>query len=275
MKIVKFGAAASAKTDERELELLNAFAKTQLKVDEVYIFSVLLCDNEVDRDLERFPVETLKELGELFVGATGICDHEWRSENQVARIYRTELVTDPERLNSLRSYPAAKLDRSAEYVCISLKKGEIFSSGMGNYLGCRQTEKGVAELYGFKAAVSIAADIYVPASGIGAGRCVALADSLCSALENAPQDLKVLGFECGDAVFCSMLLRDAAQPMQRLRWLVLKEFNILPFSDEGRAVDDGELLRMAAQLVLDRRLSLADVNPSFSAEKFSEAMKHG
>ena len=61
MKIVKFGAAASAKTDERELELLNAFAKTQLKVDEVYIFSVLLCDNEVDRDLERFPVETLKE----------------------------------------------------------------------------------------------------------------------------------------------------------------------------------------------------------------------
>ena len=101
MKIVKFGAAASAKTDERELELLNAFAKTQLKVDEVYIFSVLLCDNEVDRDLERFPVETLKELGELFVGATGICDHEWRSENQVARIYRTELVTDPERLNSL------------------------------------------------------------------------------------------------------------------------------------------------------------------------------
>lgn len=73
----------------------------------------------------------------------------------------------------------------------------------------------------------------------------------------------------------SMLLRDAAQPMHRLRWLVLKEFNILPFSDEGRAVDDGELLKMAAQLVLDRRLSLADVNPSFSAEKFSEAMKRG
>ena len=40
-------------------------------------------------------------------------------------------------------------------------------------------------------------------------------------------------------------------------------------------MDDGELLKMAAQLVLDRRLSLADVNPSFSAEKFSEAMKRG
>lgn len=101
MKIVKFGSAASAEKNAQELELLNAFAKTELKAEEVYLFSVLLCDNEVDRDCECFPISTLKELGELFVGATGICDHEWRSENQVARIYRTELVTDAERKNSL------------------------------------------------------------------------------------------------------------------------------------------------------------------------------
>ena len=57
-------------------------------------FRCVLCDNEVDRDFERFSVSTLRELSELFVGATGICDHDWRSENQVARIYRTELVTE-------------------------------------------------------------------------------------------------------------------------------------------------------------------------------------
>ena len=34
-------------------------------------------------------------------------------------------------LNAVRSYPAAKLDRSAEYVCISLKKGEILADGKG------------------------------------------------------------------------------------------------------------------------------------------------
>lgn len=94
MKIIKDGSAAKTQCTPEELEAINAFARTQLSQQEVYTFSVLLCDNEVDRDLERFSVQTLRELGELFVGATGICDHEWRSENQVARIYRTELVTE-------------------------------------------------------------------------------------------------------------------------------------------------------------------------------------
>ena len=94
MKIIKDGSASGSVCTEQELQAINAFAKAQLTADEVYAFQVLLCDNEVDRDFERFSVSTLRELSELFVGATGICDHDWRSENQVARIYRTELVTE-------------------------------------------------------------------------------------------------------------------------------------------------------------------------------------
>lgn len=101
MKVIKEGKTREAVSVPEELERVNAFAKAQLKEDDVYIFSVKLCDNEVDRDFERFSEVTLKELGELFVGATGICDHEWRSENQVARIYRTELVTEREKKTSL------------------------------------------------------------------------------------------------------------------------------------------------------------------------------
>ncbi len=100
MKIIKDGSAAGSECTPQELQAINAFAKTQLGADEVYTFQVLLCDNEVDRDLERFSVPTLRELGELFVGATGICDHDWRSENQVARIYRTELITEKSRTTS-------------------------------------------------------------------------------------------------------------------------------------------------------------------------------
>ncbi len=94
MKIIKDGSASGSACTPQELQAINAFAKTQLTADEVYTFQVLLCDNEVDRDFERFSVSTLRELSELFVGATGICDHDWRSENQVGRIYRTELVTE-------------------------------------------------------------------------------------------------------------------------------------------------------------------------------------
>ena len=101
MKIIKGGSSKSSVCTDEELKAVNAFAKAELSADDVYIFSVLLCDNEVDRDYERFSEATLRELGELFVGVTGICDHDWRSDNQVARIYRTELVTDKNRKNSL------------------------------------------------------------------------------------------------------------------------------------------------------------------------------
>lgn len=100
MKIIKDGSAKASRCTDDELLAINSFAKAELKAEDVYTFSVLLCDNEVDRDFERFSVATLRELGELFVGATGICDHEWRSDNQIARIYRTELVTEKGRTTS-------------------------------------------------------------------------------------------------------------------------------------------------------------------------------
>ena len=54
-----------------ELAIINQFTKRALKEDEVYTFAVRLCDNEVDRDGERFPRATLEELAELFVGKSG------------------------------------------------------------------------------------------------------------------------------------------------------------------------------------------------------------
>lgn len=83
------------------MEAINSFAKTALTAEEVFTFSVLLCDNEVDRDFERFSETTLGELQALFVGKTGIADHDWSSKNQMARLYRTELITEAERKNSL------------------------------------------------------------------------------------------------------------------------------------------------------------------------------
>lgn len=101
MKVIKIGSANSAGLDAAlELEAVNAFAKTRLRAEDVYLFSILLCDNEVDRDFERFSERTLEELRELFVGKTGIFDHEWSSGKQKARIYRTELVAEKGRVNS-------------------------------------------------------------------------------------------------------------------------------------------------------------------------------
>jgi len=77
-----------------DLALINALAQKELEAGEVYTFSVRLCDNEVDREWERFDRETLEELARLFVGKSGIFDHKWSAAGQAARIYKTQVVEE-------------------------------------------------------------------------------------------------------------------------------------------------------------------------------------
>ncbi len=79
----------SAAVTAEELALINRYSRKTLTADDVYTFTVILCDNEVDRDCEYFTTDTLYELAELFVGVTGIYDHTPSAKNQVARIYDT------------------------------------------------------------------------------------------------------------------------------------------------------------------------------------------
>lgn len=77
-----------------QLEAILAQCKGKLTKDDVYVFSVRLCDDQIDRDLERFDTQALPGLAKLFIGKTGIVDHCWSSENQVARIFGTQVVQE-------------------------------------------------------------------------------------------------------------------------------------------------------------------------------------
>ena len=77
-----------------QLEAINTQAKAVLTAEQVYVFSLRLCDNQVDRDMERFDTAALPGLAKLFIGKTGIVDHRWSAENQVARIFETQVVTE-------------------------------------------------------------------------------------------------------------------------------------------------------------------------------------
>lgn len=81
--------------DEKELEAIGHFSRKKLTAEEVYIFSVRLCDNEIDRDGERFSGAALEELAEKFVGKSGMFDHQWSAKGQTARLYRAEVVDEP------------------------------------------------------------------------------------------------------------------------------------------------------------------------------------
>ncbi len=70
-----------------ELELINKYTRRQYKSDELYVFNVVLCDNEIDRDNEVFSINALNQLSNLFIGKTGIANHNPVAENQTARIF--------------------------------------------------------------------------------------------------------------------------------------------------------------------------------------------
>ncbi len=91
----------SGYTDENELKLINSFCKRDFAKDEIYTFSIVLCDNDTDRDNERFDESSINKLAKLFVGKTGVFDHQAKAENQSARIYFTEVITDSKRKNCL------------------------------------------------------------------------------------------------------------------------------------------------------------------------------
>lgn len=89
-----------SKPTNEQLKRINFFTRRELAADEVFVFSIMLADNEVDRDYERFSTESLKILGDLLVGKTGVFDHSPYAENQCARIFEAWVISE-ERLNSI------------------------------------------------------------------------------------------------------------------------------------------------------------------------------
>lgn len=72
-----------------DLEKINRFTRAEFDADRLYVFNVVLCNNDIDRDYEKFSVEALKELQQKFIGKTGIFDHSMKSSDQKARIFDT------------------------------------------------------------------------------------------------------------------------------------------------------------------------------------------
>lgn len=85
-------------TDE-ELKKINKLTLEPLKAEEVFTFKMSMCDNETDdRNYEPFNLQSLKDMKKLYVGKTVIKDHYRRADNQVARVYDTDLVYEEGKL---------------------------------------------------------------------------------------------------------------------------------------------------------------------------------
>lgn len=92
--ITKSAKISGIELDDGEMSLINKYTLEPLSSDEVFAFKIAICGNEIDRDFEVFPTETLNALAKLFVGKTVLKDHQIKTDNQKARIYATEVVED-------------------------------------------------------------------------------------------------------------------------------------------------------------------------------------
>lgn len=105
-----------------QLEAINAQARTALTAEQVYVFSVRLCDDQVDRDGERFDTQALPALAKLFIGKTGIVDHKWSSDSQVARIFATEVVQE-QGISYIKAWAYIRRGGSADEVIADIEAG--------------------------------------------------------------------------------------------------------------------------------------------------------
>lgn len=86
-RISKFAKVASLTPETEDMTLINRQSLRELQPEEVFTFRVAACDDQIDRDHERFSRAALAELAEQYIGKPILRDHNWSAETQQARIY--------------------------------------------------------------------------------------------------------------------------------------------------------------------------------------------
>lgn len=93
--IAKAASVETSEVSEKELACINKFTLSPLKAEDVFTFKLVMGDNEIDdRNYEPFNLNALKDMQKQYIGKTVIKDHSRKADNQIARVYDTELITE-------------------------------------------------------------------------------------------------------------------------------------------------------------------------------------
>lgn len=94
--VLKAGDVSVPEVTDDDLKKINKYALKPLNKEDVFVFKINACDNGLDdRNFEPFNLNALKDLKKLYFGKTVIKDHVRKADNQIARVYDTELIENP------------------------------------------------------------------------------------------------------------------------------------------------------------------------------------
>ena len=105
-----------------QMDAINAQARATLNAEQVYVLSLRLCDDQIDRDGERFDTAALPALAKLFIGKTGVVDHKWSSDAQVARIFETQVVKE-DGVSYIKAWAYIRRGGNADEVIADIEAG--------------------------------------------------------------------------------------------------------------------------------------------------------
>jgi hypothetical protein len=121
-KSLAFDSVSGVSEIDGALELINKHTIEPLNANDVFLFKVILCDNDIDRAYEKMSNEFLDAFASKSIGLTGLKDHDWESDNQLSRLYDVEVVVDETvttKLGEPRKYVLGKaytLRRFTDYI---------------------------------------------------------------------------------------------------------------------------------------------------------------
>ena len=120
-------------------------------------------------------------------------------------------------INAVKKFPATKLNRQKSTVAVSIKSGVMTSTGAGNYMGICDARGKIYEVYGSRAELSFALDIYTPDNS-----SAEIFDGIANAVRELPDGLKFKSLECespefdeGSGMFCRKCILNCTAIMVR------------------------------------------------------------
>ena len=100
--ISKVASVSPLEVTDADLKKINKYTLSPVSAEDVFIFKATIADNEQDdRNSMPFNLKALQDLKKLYPGKTMLKDHARRADNQIARIYDTELVQDASKQTEL------------------------------------------------------------------------------------------------------------------------------------------------------------------------------
>lgn len=100
--ICKVANVSPLEINDADLRKINKYTLNPVSSEDVFIFKATIADNEQDdRNFMPFDLKALQDLKKLYPGKTMLKDHHRTADNQIARIYDTELVQDGNKLTEL------------------------------------------------------------------------------------------------------------------------------------------------------------------------------